>query len=398
MSIICPELFDFISANISADPMRLRLRHHGAQEPPWISLALNHLEALKKCGRKFGNLHPELIGTPVSVEQASSGAVARLHGAIARRIAPDAKSFLDMTCGLGVDFAAITEALGPGCRATAVEMQPLLAEVAAYNFRTVGNAEIITADSVQWLAASEAHFDLVFIDPARRDSTGRRLYNIHDCAPDVAEILPLIAGHSRRLMVKLSPMLDVTQTLRDLPCAELHVVDEGGECRELLAVVDFTATPPQPDDVPVTVHSGTSAPFTFTRAEEHAAEPMYAAPQAGMWLFEPSAALMKAAPFSLLCARERLVKLAPNTHLYAAPSPAEHLPGRWQKIEEVIAFTSSAARDFGRRRMSADVAVRNFPMRAEQLAARLRVTPGGSRRITGATAADGSRMLVISLK
>ena len=398
MSIICPELFDFISANISADPMRLRLRHHGAQEPPWMPLALNHLEALKKCGRKFGDLRPQLIGTPVSVEQASSGAVARLHGAIARRIAPDAKSFLDMTCGLGVDFAAITDALGPGCRATAVEMQPLLAEVAAYNFRTVGNAEIITADSVQWLATSEAHFDLVFIDPARRDSTGRRLYNIHDCAPDVAEILPLIAGHSRRLMVKLSPMLDVTQTLRDLPCAELHVVDEGGECRELLAVIDF-ATPPAPTDrVPVTVHSGDTAPFTFTRAAEHAAKAAYAAPQAGMWLFEPSAAMMKAAPFALLCAREGLAKLAPNTHLYLASAPAGHLPGRWQEIEEVIDFTSSAARSFARRGMSADVAVRNFPLRAEQLAARLRTASGGAHRITGTTAADGSRMLIISRK
>ena len=107
--------------------------------------------------------------------------------------------------------------------------------------RPIEAVEILNCDSVGWLERYSGNkFDLVFIDPARRGDAGQRVFNIHHCQPDISELLPLLSLKARFAMVKLSPMLDVTQTLRDLPfSAELHVIDDGGECRELLAVLDF---------------------------------------------------------------------------------------------------------------------------------------------------------------
>lgn len=427
--MISSELFQFIKSNQDADPTRLRLKYHGS-DIPWMPLALNHLEALRKCGRKFGPLQPELIATPLSVEQATSSAVALLHGQIAQRLLQSVAkpALLDMTCGMGIDARALALAL-PQASLTAIEMQPDLAEVGRYNFRNDSNVTIECTDSVKWLADDgDTRFDLVFIDPARRDAAGRRVYNIHDCTPDVAEILPLIRSRADRLMVKLSPMLDVAQTLRDLPCSDLHIVDEGGECRELLAVLDFTRPAPEPDDVPVVIHSlqgnhpqgnylqgtslqdshlqgnhlpGNSLPevsLTFTRREEARSEVTYAMPHAGQWLFEPSAAAMKGAPFATLSARHYLSKLHPNTHLYVADASVVGLPGRFYRIEEVIPFTSSEARAFKRRRLQADVAVRNFPLSAADLAHRLSIVPSSTHRLLGATAADSTRLLLLLSK
>lgn len=392
------EMFAFIEAHRGENPSTLRMRYHDRKEA-WTEVAINHIESLKKCGRKFSTLQPELMAAPVSVEQASSEAVAMFHGSLARRMVPAgiSGSFLDMTCGLGIDFRAISESLG--IHSTAIELNGNLAAAARYNFRHHENVEVIHADSVEWLGHTDRHFSLIFIDPARRDSTGKRLYNIHDCMPDVGELLPLLRKRCDRMMVKLSPMLDVAQTLADLPCAGLHIVDEGGDCRELLAVIDFTSAGEnsrvEEDLVPIYIHtSGCAGTMVFTRREERESVASYGVPAPGEWLFEPSPAAMKGAPFKLLCERFGLRKLHVNTHLYYADRPDYSLPGKWHAITEVLPFSSSLAKEMSRKKMRADVATRNFPIPAAELCKRLGIKGGGMCRIVGATAADDRRYLI----
>lgn len=106
---------------------------------------------------------------------------------------------------------------------------------------------------------------------------------------------------------------------------------------------------------------------------------------------------MKAAPFALLSEKYGIRKLHRNTHLYIADTPIDHLPGKWHYINEVIPFSSSNIKQIARRKIKADVAVRNFPMKAEELTRKLKATPGENIRIVGATCANNVRLL-ISLK
>ncbi len=397
LEIIVPELFSFIEKHKNENTDTLRFRFHNA-DGKWIALAINHIESLQKCGRKFGKMQPEIMAAPLSVEQASSEPVAIMHAEIAHRLVKNPRMFLDMTCGLGIDFKAIANVLGNQCKSIAVELQPVLSEAAAYNFRTMQNVSVVNADSVEWLENTPYRFNLIFIDPARRDGEGRRLYNIHDCMPDVGAIIPVLEKKTDKVMVKLSPMLDVSRTMADLPCSELHIVDESGDCREILAVIDFTSPIPDSENVLITIHSSTKKTLTFTRSEERASKASYGIPRPGDMLFEPSPATMKAAPFSLLSEKYSLTKLHQNTHLYFSSSANPDLPGKWHEITEVLPFSSSMAKVLSKKKLNADVAVRNFPLSAPELARRLSVKTSGDSRITGVTANDGSRLLIIARK
>lgn len=401
MYIPSPDFFQFVDAHVNEDPVRLRLKYQGKGET-WVQDAITHIECLRKCNDKFGDLQPELMLHPVSVEQASSARVARFHAEVMHCHAQRAVSLLDMTCGLGVDFAAMSGAITDDSkRCLAIELDERRCAVAQYNFRDREGVKVVNADSVKWLYDYKGvRIDVVFIDPARRNATGGRVFNLHDCQPDLIELMPLIASKSNVLIAKLSPMLDVTQTLRDLPQAtHLYVVEERGECRELLAVTDFSDP-----EAPRGVHAAVIATdcnktFRFSLDEERHSELRFGEPAKGLYLYEPSPAMMKAAPFATLCARYVVRKLHPNSHVYVADSPYADLPGRWNKIADVVDFSSRSAKALSAGiGGAADVAVRNFPIRAEEIQKRFGFKGGDAWRVMATSLSQPRQNVLILLE
>lgn len=387
------EYFSFVAENRERDPKALRLKYHGDSRE-WMPLALNHIEGLRKCGKKFidadgKDFTPRVIARPLSVEQATSAQIGKLHD----RLAAGAVTVLDMTCGLGLDSRFISR----GRRLISIEMDAALAEAARANFADDSNIEVICADSTAWLAEYEGEpFDLVFIDPARRGDGNKRLFNISDCAPDVKALLPLLRKKAKRVMVKLSPMLDVTQTLRDLPdTSELHIVEERGDCRELLAVLDFEKSVCSPA---IFIHCE-AVEFAFTADEESEAAPGCALPLPGMWLCEPGPAAMKSGAFNTIAWRLGLHPLHRNTHVYVSETMPEGFPGKCREIEAVYPLASSTLKTIGKSIARADVAIRNLPQfTPEILAKRLGIKPGGDKRVIGCTVADGLKALIVVRK
>lgn len=388
--------WDWIASHRDDDPARLRLGRK-ADAPAWFDDAVTQIENERRSRAKFAlpgyeHLIPRLMPVTVSVEQASSTRVALLHSTLSRQDGKAPDSVLDMTCGLGLDASFI--AAGESVHLTAIELDPRIAAVAAYNFRDRPNIEVINGDSIEYLENTDRHFDLIFIDPARRGTDGGRVYNLHDCQPDVTALMPLMLKKARRVMVKMSPMLDVTQTLRDLPgTRQLWVVGERGECRELLAIVE----PGECTEPTVNVWSD-GITFSFTQVMEADAEAVTAMPATGRYLLEPSAALMKAAPFKLLCRRFDAAMLHPNTHLYVTAQCPDCFPGKTWRITEVLPYSSGNIKRIARQHLDADIAVRNFPIRAEALRARLGIKKSGDTRIMGVTAIDGRQYLLFLLE
>lgn len=393
------EYLDFVRENAAADPATLRLRFH--KDPrPWLPLAINNIAALKK-SRKFRltdevDLTPEVMPFEVSAQQATSARIALLHA----NLAGNASTVLDMTFGLGMDARLL--AMNPGRKILGFDLREELADAAKVNFRNFPGVEVRCGDSVAFLENySGQSFDLIFIDPARRGNEGERLYNLHDCQPDLIRILPIIKRHSRRLMAKLSPMLDVTQTLRDLPgITSLHIVEEGNECKELLAIVDFTKEIAVPEIIIDRFSKGEHHRFSFTLSEEKDCQSskgnekpsavLNRMPAVGEYLLEPSAATMKAAPFNLLARRFAAPMLHPNTHLYISPADSDgqlptavrDFPGNAYEIVKALPFTSSNLKKTARTVEKADIVVRNLKgFTSEELRRRLKTKPGGELRI-----------------
>lgn len=320
----------------------------------------------------------------LSAEQATADEIAEIH----TRLVADDDTVLDMTCGLGIDAFHMARR---AASVTACELKPALAVAARSNAAALGlvNVTVIEGDSTAWLAASDTIFDIIFIDPARRDASGGRVYALSDCQPDITSLLPLLRSRCRRLVVKASPMLDVSRTVADLGGdADIMLTGTPSECKELLAIM--------PGSNRITAVTVGAPEFSFTAAEERAATPLYAPPVPGQTLHEPYPTVMKSGALKLLACRFGLAKAAPDTHLYCGV-PAEGFPGHTYAIEAVWPFDKRGIRSVvaltgGR----AEVAVRNFGLTAEALRKRLRLdSDGGPWRVYGLRDAVGRRLIAV---
>lgn len=385
----------FVENHRGEDPLKLRLRYGRKDAAGSTLLALDHLACVSKAGRKFDlpdgtTWMPRLMLNPLSVEQASSAHVALMRASLVDR----GLRILDMTCGLGMDIRGFLTR--EPVEITGIEMNRLSADVAAVNFKEFPNVKIIKGDSVEYLSSiDDDRYDLIYIDPARRDSSGGRVYNLHDCTPDLTAILPEMLRKSRIVMAKLSPMLDITQTLADLTgISRLIAVEEKGECKELLVVIerDF--------DGEAKISTGLEADaMSFTLSQEKNAGVHFGEPEAGLWLHVPGAGAMKAGCFKLLSASfDDMAKVAPNSHLYISHEKHDRFPGKAYYIDDVIEYTSSNIKRLAGERLNADVTVRNFPLTAAELQKKLKIRPGNGCRLFATVTSTGRKVLIISGK
>ena len=386
--------YDFVKAHSGEDPVKLRLRYGGDKSDDSIKYALDHMACVAKAGNKFtlddgDSWMPELMLNPLSVEQASSANVAKSRALLI----DEGLKILDMTCGLGMDIRGFLTR-NPK-EVTGIELNHLSAEVAAVNFAKYSNVKIIEGDSVEYLKTIDDNsYDLIYIDPARRDKNGGRVYNLHDCLPDLTEILPEMLKKSPMVMAKLSPMLDVTQTISDLTgICRLIAVEEKGECKELLAIIKrgFSGEPL------MSVGLGADA-MSFTQSEEKESPITYADPKEGMWLYVPSASAMKAGCFKLMSSRFDMSEIAPNSHLYISDKQNDAFPGKAFKIDEVVDFASSNIKRLASRVKSGEITVRKFSFTSAQLQKKLKLKPGNGCRIFATTTSSGKKIMILTDK
>ena len=329
----------------------------------------------------------------LAAEQATGDLLAGIHASLVG----EGENVLDMTCGLGIDAFHIA---GRAASVTACEVKPHVAEAARGNAAAlgIGNLTVMNVDSARWLAESDRMFDTIFIDPARRDCSGGRLFALADCQPDVTALLPLLRSRCKRLVVKASPMLDVSRTVSELGGeADVMLLGTRGECKELVAIV-----PGEGCVRAVTVESeeAPAIEFSFTREEERsAAEPHYGVPAEGQILFEPFPAVMKSGGVRLLALRFGLEKIAPDTHLYFG-SEATGFPGKAYRIELTAPFDKRGIRAMAEAaRGGAEVAVRNMGgITAEELRRRLKIKENSDMRVYGVRDAAGKRHLILASK
>ncbi len=323
----------------------------------------------------------------LSVEQCSSEVAAKYKAEVAQRLCPLGGSFADLTGGFGVDFAFVAKGFQ---RAVYVERNEDLANIVRHNLPLLQlpDAEVYHADGVAMLQEMSP-VDLLLLDPARRDTVGRKTVLLADCEPNVIALHDLLRAKSRWTMLKLSPMLDIAEALRHLPSVvEVHVVAVGGECKDLLLVMGEKSSPAKA--IPFHCIDGMHR-FTFT-LEEEATATAPLAPTLESYLFEPSVAVLKAGAFRTLCHRFGLKKLHPNTHLYTASEDVPTFPGRRFRIEGVSGFSKKEVRALSGQK--ANLSVRNFPQSVATLRAKLRLLDGGEQYWFATTMGEREHLLI----
>ena len=330
----------------------------------------------------------------LALEQCSGEAAARYKAQIVKRLYPDgAESMADLTGGLGVDFSFVAPNFK---KAVYVERQAELCEVAKHNFPLLGlgHAEIKNADSIEVLSTLK-DFDLLFLDPARRDNVGRKVVLLEDCEPNVVALQDKLKAAAKVVVLKLSTMLDLKQALAELRgVSEVHVFAEHGECKDLLLVLQRDA---DCDADPVVHCVDGGCTFDFKLSEEADINPVYASSVEG-FLYEPSAAVLKAGAFKSVGHRYGLSKLHPNSHLYVSKDFVAHFPGRCFKINNVCGFSKKDLKKCIGGVSKANLTVRNFPTTVAELRKRLKLAEGGDAYWFATTLYDESHCLIMCEK
>ena len=376
---------EFVREHRNEDVRQLALR--GTKDPEVdLAFALQQIDGHRRAMEKLPSwaaIEGIVWPSHLSMEQCSSEQTARYKA----EVAGSGVSFVDLTAGFGVDAAFIAQGFQ---RAVCVELQPELCAVSSANFQLLGfqQMEVVNGNGIDYLHTMTP-VDLVFIDPARRDEHGGRTYGIADCTPNVLEIMDELSTKALRVLIKLSPMLDWRKAVNDLGTknvSAVHIVSVDNECKELLIEVVCVNL----------LSDGTSQKFEYDPSVSVAIE--HPLPTSFQFLYEPNASLMKAGSFDVLARRYGVVQADVNSHLFFSDRQVASFPGRGFIIEKVASMNKRELKKSLAGVAQANIAVRNFPMSAEELRRRLKLRDGGDVFIFATTVENEGHRLFICRK
>ncbi len=378
--------YRFIAEHRNDDVKKLALQ--SARFPDVdMRLALTQIEAWQHAASKLpewaateGIIYPRRI----SMEQCSSQPAALYKASLV-----GGKSFADLTGGFGIDCSYISRRFDKGYY---IERNAELCEIATHNFSLLGlhHIEVINNDSEKAVDNLE-NLDWIYLDPTRRDGAGKKVVALDDCEPDIAALRTTLLRKAERIMVKCSPMLDITAACRQLrTVSDVHIVSVNNECKELLFILTAEECP-TPAVHCINIKDGEQEEYTFALGEESAG---ICATKIEKYLYEPNASIQKAGCPSSLCTAYGVKKLHRNSNLYTSEELVESFPGRTFKVEAVGGFSKNEIKECIGDLKKANITVRNFPETVQQLRKKLKLSEGGETYLFATTLADERKVLI----
>ena len=401
---ISSETVAFIAQNLKSDVQTLALKG-GKTKGVDMTFALSQIKGHQTSCAKlplWAATKGVIFPVTLSLEQCSSQQTAEYKAQLLHRLskrldvekmsissqkegekATKTLSLTDLTGGFGVDFTLMAKQVSSSCY---VEQQQVLCDIAENNLPLLGvrNFKVMCCDGEKYLNDMNGA-SFIFLDPARRDASGAKTVEIEQCTPNVLALKETLLQKCCVAIVKLSPMLDWHKALKSLNegapiVSEIHIVSVQNECKELLFVLQKNA-PQQPqiycvNDQQVMSYSPTDNEVALqtisTEIEEHS-EMLQ-----NQYLYEPNASQMKAGCFAFLSQQYGVKALSANSHLFVSPHFIENWHGRKFKIQAVSSLNKKELKTNFAAFTHANVAVRNFPLSANELRKRLKLKEGGS--------------------
>lgn len=386
------DLWQWIDDNAKSDPNKLRLAYHG---DPERLFAIDQIDARQRGAIKHRDTllrAPRFIfDSTLAVQQSTSDLLARFHSSLTA----SGQSVLDMTGGLGIDALYLSDVAS---EVTVIEINPDRLECARQNFNAIGKQNITTicGDSVELLKIMDSDsFDVIFIDPARRGDHGKRLFALSDCTPDVVKLLPEMLKVAPKVIIKCSPMLDVTQVMRELIGIErIVILGTITECKEMIIICGRNITNSKSIIEAITLNDQSVNRYVVEPERDSEITESYSHPVEGMILYDPYPSFAKLNYYGHVFPEVR--KIAPFTNLFVSEMMSGEFPGRAYNILDVMAFNKSAIRKIANCYPEASVTTKNFTMKAPELQKRLKLKHGNEIRVFGTTDNDGNKILIIA--
>jgi 16S rRNA G966 N2-methylase RsmD len=388
LNILNTEIQDFIHSNLKSDIAILLLKGidlEGANSKEIIE----QIEAKTRCEKKLPTWYTTAkiyYPNKLNIEQSSSEIAAAYKCDLI-----SGNSLIDLTGGFGIDAYYFSQTID---NVIHCEINTELSKIVKHNFNTLDtNIKCLNESGIDALKRLDKPFDWIYIDPSRRDDSKKKVFLLSECAPNVKTFQNLFLKYAKNVMLKTSPLLDITATLIDLKYAkDLHIVAINNEVKELLWIVerDFTGAITVKT---INILKDKKQEFNFLLNEELDALADYSIPLT--YLYEPNSALLKAGAFKIISRKLNVYKLEKHSHLYTSEDLID-FPGRRFKIEKVLPFSKKIIAK--ENLTKANISTRNFPLSVGDIRKKLKIKDGGNTYLFFTTDKHNSKLVIICSK
>lgn len=351
---------------------------------------IEQIEAKKRCQKKLPTwFQTENIYYPnkLNIEQTSSELTANYKSGLI-----NGESVIDLTGGFGVDCFYFSKRFSTVCHC---EIDESLLKIVHHNYKQLGalNIKTIHGDGIEYLKTAKQNYNWIYIDPSRRHDKKGKVFFLNDCLPNVPEYLDLLFEHSKNIMIKTSPLLDLSVGIGELKHVKtIQVIAVNNEVKELLWVLENQFEGEIHIET-INLKKDKNESFNFILENEKVSESTYNLPLS--YLYEPNAAILKAGAFHSVSNKLNVFKLHKHSHLYTNETPIE-FPGRVFKIEEVIPFNKKELKKLSISK--ANITIRNFPETVQNLRKKFNIKDGGNQYLFFTTDLNNDKIVLVTSK
>jgi len=371
-TLLSDDVQAFIRQNINADINQLLLK----KSPfPKVSIQeiVQQIKGRKTAQKKFPFLMEDHLVFPpnLNLEQASSQSTAEYKS---KNLV--GKSFLDLTAGFGIDAYFLSQNFE---EVTLVEQNSDLIKIVEHNWKVLNQkANFINQNLEEYIESlrepktdTYTKFDVIYLDPARRDQNNKKKFLLEDLSPNLLEIEEKLRAISDKIIVKLSPLIDISYLVSELKnINEIKIIAVRNEVKELVLIMENKEKREKSRDTKITcVNLESDEPeFSFFINEEKNASSKFS--ESSNFLYIPNNSILKAGAFNIISEKFGLKKLHPNTHFYTSENKIENFPGRVLKVEKIDGKNLKKNDQF-------NIVSKNYPLKPDEIKKKYKLKDGG---------------------
>ncbi|MFY0631596.1 MAG: class I SAM-dependent methyltransferase [Flavobacteriaceae bacterium] len=377
--ILHQDVQDYIDQHLKSNITQLILKGSPFNDISIQELA-HQIVSKQKCEKKLPSwFQTKNIYYPpkLNIEQTSSELTAEYKSSLV-----SGKRIIDITGGFGVDTFYFSKRFET---VTHCEINVPLSEITTHNFKKLGveNVETLSKDGLECLRGSSENFDVIYVDPSRRNDQKGKVFLLRDCEPNIPDNIDVLFEKSEVVLLKNSPILDIKSAINELKYVkEIHIVAINNDVKELL----FLMQKGYQGSIEVSTlnfKKEATQEFTFTYGSDSSS--YYSLPQ--KFIYEPNAAILKSGGFHHITSTFDVYKLHQHSHLYTSEVLID-FPGRTFQITEVLPYDKKKIKRFLKEN-KANITTRNFPKTVAQIRKELKIKDGGDNYLFFTTNMDG---------
>ena len=367
LDILNKDVQKFINDNLKSDISKLILKGSPFKNISIQELA-NQIIAKQKSEKKLQTWFStkDIYYPPkISIEQTSSETTAAYKSKMVT-----GNSIIDITGGFGVDCFYFSKQFN---EVVHCEINEQLSKIVNHNYNQLQTKNITTfsGDGIEFLEKTNQNFDVIYIDPSRRNDVKGKVFLLKDCLPNVPENIDLLFSKTNQILIKNSPILDITSAINELKFVkEIHIIAVNNEVKELLFLLKKNYL----DTIIIkTLNFNKSNLQTFNFNFKSGIDSNYSEPLS--YLYESNSAILKSGGFHQISKQLNVFKIHQHSHLYTSENLID-FPGRVFKIVQILNYDKKKIKKLLPNK-KANITTRNFPKSVAQIRKETNIKDGG---------------------